>query len=424
MLMQIYQRSLRYIVTALNYDFCPRANSFVYWLKQPVGWVVYAIAASLLVGFFVGPQGFVLAGAFVALLVLGVLWPWLCMKGISCELKFTQPRSVEGEPINVTLEVINRLPVPTFGLMIQGKFLQNLIHDDDEIAVSLKHVPGWSVSSFQWPLVPNRRGELPTESPHLSTGFPFGLYQMSKTVQIIGRTIVWPKTSELETPVETIGTQFAIDATAGRQSGNDGETIGVRDYRYGDSVRNIHWSQTARHNRLILREKQSHTQTPMRVVLDLTPEHHQGLGSQGTYEKAIRLAASICSELHRHQFQIDLDCLGLAEDVPAKANNRRGLNSMLDFLAQLPVFDIKSVLQVLDKPNVTATIKSSRVFTFLIHTERFMPVVDESRIKCFCVDSVSEANSEIETFETFDQSPLPVSVELPSPDVGATYVST
>jgi len=422
MFTQIFRRSLGSIFKTLNHDFCPQANSYFYWLKQPVGWVVCATLASLLVGFFIGPQGFVLAAAFVALLVLGVLWPWLCMKGLSCELKFDQARSIEGEPTKIALEVVNRFPIPTFGLMIQGKFLQDLNHEDDVIAVGLKQVPGWSVSNFEWSLIPNRRGELPTEVPILVTGFPFGLYQTSKPVQIGGQTIVWPKSHPVETQVKTVGTQFAIDATASRQAGNDGETIGVRDYRFGDSVRNIHWSHTARHNRLILRERQSITQTPTRVVLDLTRDHHFEDGSLGTYENAIRLAASICSELHRRQFQVELVCLGLASELPATITNHRGLNALLDFLARLPAAEDESLFLATDGGRIDAAIQNKRRFTFLIHTRRFVPDVDVSFVKCYCVDSKSKAGLLNETVE--DTSRPPVTAGPTDSDLGAICVPT
>ena len=144
--MQVFRRWSASVANALNYDFCPGANAYVYWLKQPIGWVVCGIVASLLVGLFIGPQGFVMAGAFLALLVLGVSWPWLCMKGLSCELKFEESRSSEDESTSVILEVTNRFPFPAFGLMVQGQFLQDLNHKDDIVAVALKRLSGWSVS--------------------------------------------------------------------------------------------------------------------------------------------------------------------------------------------------------------------------------------------------------------------------------------
>jgi hypothetical protein len=56
----------------LHHDFCPWANRYVYWLKQPIGWFVVAAAMSLIVGAFLGAQGFVLCAAIVAVIALGV----------------------------------------------------------------------------------------------------------------------------------------------------------------------------------------------------------------------------------------------------------------------------------------------------------------------------------------------------------------
>lgn len=415
---QKFRRCCASVANALNYDFCPSANAYLYWLKQPVGWVVCGALASLLVGLFIGPQGFVLTGAFLTLLVLGVSWPWLCMKGLSCQLGFDESRSSEGKPTTVVLDVTNRFPFPAFGLMIQGQFLQDLNHEDDIVAVSLKRVSGWSVSRFQWTLQPSRRGVLPTETPELVTGFPFGLYQIPKPISVVGNTIVWPKCDDVETSLETIGQQFAIEATASRQAGNDGDTIGVRDYRYGDSIRNIHWSHTARHGRLIIRERQSLTQTPIRVVLDLTRAHHLGAGSQSTYENAIRMAASVCSEMHRHQSQIELVCLGLSNKTRARSNNHRGIKPLLDFLAMLPQLDHQSAFA--NEPGLVS-IGHSGSFTFLIHTDQFTPEANFPNVEKLCISSnFSEA---LMSEEAIAPSSLPSEARPAENYVGASCAS-
>lgn len=406
------------IAAVLNHDFCPNANSYFYWLKQPIGWVVCGAFASILVGLFIGPQGYVLTGAFLTLLIFGVSWPWLCMQGLSCEISFDDSRSVEGEPTIVTLDIVNRFPFPAFGLMIQGQFLQDLNHEDDEIVVSLKRAAGCSISNFQWPLKPKRRGKLPVESPLLVTGFPFGLYQISRPIKITGTTIVWPKCNDTETFAETVGKQFAIDASSSRQAGNEGDTIGVRNYRFGDSVRNIHWSHTARHNRLIIRERQSSTQTPVRVVLDLTRTHHSGTGSQSTYENTIRLAASVCSELHRHQSQIDLICVGLNENTPFKSNNHRGLKSLMDFLALLPQWDNELAFA---KSVAFAPIESRKSFTFLIHTNQFVPEVNASNVRCLCINPAPAKDSDCVESQVRVESKLPADMGQLAIDMGASH---
>ncbi len=409
------------VTAALNHDFCPSANTYVYWLKQPVGWVVCGTFASILVGLFIGPQGYVLAGAFLTLLVLGVSWPWLCMRGLSCEVSFDDSRSIEGEPTIVTLAIVNRFPIPAFGLMIQGQFLQDLNHEDDVIVVGLKRAAGCSISNFQWPLTPKRRGKLPVESPQLVTGFPFGLYQISKPIKVAGDTIVWPSCDHVETEAETVGKQFAIDASSSRQAGNEGDTIGVRNYRFGDSVRNIHWSHTARHNRLIIRERQSSTQTPIRVVLDLTRDHHVGSGSQSTFENAIRLAATVCSELHRHQSQIDLICVGLNENKPFKSNNHRGLKSLMDFLALLPQLDDVAAFA---KNADLVSIESRKSFTFLIHTDQYVPETNASTVRCLCVNSTSGTDLD-RAKETVSSKPsLPTNIGPLATGMGVSHAPT
>lgn len=415
-------------INALNYDFFPSANVYLYWLKQPIGWVVGGALASLLVGIFIGPQGYVLTGAFLTLLSLGACWPWLCMKGLSCELKFNESRSVEGAETIVALEIVNRFPIPVFGLMIQGHFLQDINHEDDITAVSLKRVAGLSVSSFQWPLTSSRRGKLPAQNalPLLVTGFPFGLYRASKPVSVVGSTIVWPKCNDVANSFKSVGSQFAIEASTSRQVGNDGETIGVRNYRFGDSVRNIHWSHTARHNRLIIRERQSSTQTPMRVVLDLRRDQHSGSGSQSTYEAAIRVAASICRELHRHQSQIEIICVGLQKHIPSRSNNHRGEKPLIDFLAQLPQLEEQPVFK--DEP-LGLPLTKKGVFTFLVHTERSLPRAHSATLRCLCVDSSFEkARNEGLDGHTLKSNTqvegLPIGMRPPLDGLGASHVTS
>lgn len=383
--------SIRQVIEAtlkgMNHDFCPQLNGYVYWVKQPVGWVVGGAFSSLLVGIFIGPQGFVLMWSLLALLLLGVLWPWLSMKGLSCQLHFVQSRTHEGHPCKVILEVTNSWPLPAFGLMLEGNFLQTLNLEEDTVAVGLRRVPGWSVSRFEWPLTPDRRGILPNEMPTLSNGYPFGLYKANKSVELKGTTIVWPASQDLDGTPELGGLQFNIDGLPSDRTGNDGETIGVRDYRHGDAIKNIQWTHTARCNRLIVRERQTMSQMPIRVIVDLTAENHQGEGTHGTFEHSIRIVASVCRKLQVHQSRIELICLGLPDSFPSKACNRKGLNGLLDFLALLPRKSeiVGAATKTSSKPH---TIRAENQFVILIHTTSFQGAVKSSNLlRKICVEN-------------------------------------
>ena len=336
MKLQQVQSFLRWMYHVANHDFCPSCNWLIGWLKQPLGWVISAIAFALLVGLLVGPQGYVLAFAFFALLVLGLSWPWLSMKGIDCQIVMPDCRVEENEELVFVLRVKNFWPLPLFGMMIKGDFLQDRIEGEEPIALALKRIDAWSESEFKIPITPRRRGQLPSGEVTVASGFPFGLIDISKTVDATERSLVWPSCVPLNGfPVST-STKLCLQGALSDRGGNDGDSIGVRDYRHGDRLRNIHWAQSARAQELKVRERQSISSTESTVVLDLSPHDHHGHGIDSSFEWAIRIAASICSHLHEAQSPVRVVCLGLLGHD--HQDNSNGLRPIMDFLANLPTF--------------------------------------------------------------------------------------
>ena len=188
----------------LAYDFCPWANRYVYWLKQPIGWFVLAAAMSLLVGCFLGPQGFVLCAALLGIVLLGVAWPWIAIRAVRGTLHFDRRRCREGDLLTVRLQVANRFPWPVWGLAIERGFLAAPSGGEpldplavDAVAVALARVPGWSVNDYLWEFQPECRGVYPTEPPKMSCGFPFGIWVARGPLTVAGELIVWPRTVRL-----------------------------------------------------------------------------------------------------------------------------------------------------------------------------------------------------------------------------------
>ena len=74
--------------------------------------------------------------------------------------------------------------------------------------------------------------------------------------------------------------------------GTWGDLLGVRPYRRGDTLRRIHWPQTARHGQLVVCEVQASAVPRIQIVLDTYPGSHVGSGPDSSREWAIRIAAS------------------------------------------------------------------------------------------------------------------------------------
>jgi hypothetical protein len=318
------------LLAAGSHDFCPGLNRYVYWLKQPIGWFVLAALASLLVAIMLGPQGWVLFAGIVTVTLLGVLWPALAMRGLSAELTFDRRRATEQHPVRVKLTVSNRWPLPIWGLALDRGFAASSDQSGRPV-IALGCVRPWSTAEFEWEYVPEARGVLPIAQPILSNGFPFGLWQSEREVIVPVKLLVWPRTFTLDGIPEVSGNRFAVTGMLQPKSGHDGEFIGIRPYRQGDSLRFIHWAQTARQNELIVCERQTHCRRNVRIELDPCLSAGQ---SEAAWEESrewlFRVAASLCRAFHAHRFQIECR---LGEDLVHLPENALDIKPILDRMA-------------------------------------------------------------------------------------------
>ena len=106
---------------------------------------------------------------------------------------------------------------------------------------------------------------------------------------------------------------------------------GTRLFRDGDSLRRVHWAQTARQGRMIVCERQAAAQSAVRVVFDSDPHLHRGAGRDSTLEWSIRIAASVCAAYHRENAHVEC-CFG-HETIPLQAGSH-GMKKFLDALAR------------------------------------------------------------------------------------------
>lgn len=315
----------------IHYDFCPWANRYVDWLKQPIGWFAIAAAASLAIGLTLAPQGLVMFAAITAFILLGVAWPWIEMRGLTCRLRFMKGRLREEESVRVRLDVVNRWPWPVRGLAVERGFLAEADSGGNPTDVALARVPGWSQSTFYWVFHPPRRGVYPAERPMLSTGFPFGIWHARREALVAGKLIVWPQTIRLDSVPPVSGRDFTVAGMLSEQVGNEGDVLGVRPYRQGDSLRKVHWAQTARHDQLIVCERQATAGRTVRVTIDTNGKIHRGSSTQGSLEWAIRLGATLSLQFHAHNSRVECVVEGqrlIAEPGPL------GIQRLLDGLAR------------------------------------------------------------------------------------------
>ncbi len=261
-------------------------NVYLPW-RYPLGSLLMAAVAALLCGWFLHARAYVLLIGVGSVIGLGLAWPKISLLALRGRLVFEDKRTVEGKGTRARLIVTNYLPVGSWGLRLHGG-------ETTDSVVNLAVVPGWRTTEFQFPYVPKLRGEYPMGTASLKTGFPFGLWEARRELDSDGSLIVWP----LALGIDEIPLAAASDRTREglnflNRAGPSGDFFGVRPYVRGDSLRRIHWAQSARQDRLIICERQASANLQLQVLLDIEPAIHGGQGPDSSREWAIRIAATL-----------------------------------------------------------------------------------------------------------------------------------
>jgi uncharacterized protein (DUF58 family) len=128
---------------------------------------------------------------------------------------------------------------------------------DCEVAGSARvavDVPARGAARADVPLALERRGRRVVDRVQLSTAFPFGLFRAWTYAHVQASAIAWPlPRGRREAPPETAS---GGNATVVHRAGDE-EWAGLREFRTGDSPRQVAWAAYARGRGLLVKTYQS-----------------------------------------------------------------------------------------------------------------------------------------------------------------------
>jgi uncharacterized protein (DUF58 family) len=153
-------------------------------------------------------------------------------------------------------------------------------------------------------VTPLRRGVIRFDDLRLLLPDPFGLFQRCRKVKAPAATLlVLPRRFPLP-PIELPGgAAFKITGEANTNAiGTSGEFVGLRDYRPGDPLRQIHWKSWARTGRPIVKELEDTYYPRYGLILDTLSCDR----SDQQFEEAISVAASFASSIDTSESLLDL----------------------------------------------------------------------------------------------------------------------
>ncbi len=322
----------------LTTDFCPWANRFVYWLKEPIGWFVLATVISVMVGAFLNPLGWTLAAGLTAVLVLGMGFPWLATLCVSCKLHPTCDELHEREASYMQLSIRNYLPLPIMGLMVEGYLSTSAAKAETEshldmLDAALERIPALSTATYRLPISAEYRGQYPKQVPKITCAFPFGIWTARREIREWSPVTVLPLLIPISEELEFTGDQLA-DLGVGNRASTHGDFLGVRDFRRGDALKNIHWAHSARQEQFVVCERGGPQNQA--IELYLSTLHCQGsiMESRENLAWRVRITASLVELLSARHLPYRLILDGKFFGVSDSAAGRK---PTLQQLAEIPL---------------------------------------------------------------------------------------
>jgi hypothetical protein len=199
---------------------------------------------------------------------------------------------------------------------------------------TLSLAPGENVR-ISMELTPSRRGVIPMGDIRALLPDPLGFFQKCSRIKSTpARLVVLPKRYRLPSFSMPGSAAFRIGGEETSNAiGSAGEFVGLREYRPGDPLRQIHWKSWAHTGRPMVKELEDNFFPRYALVLDTFP----GSPDSAVFEEMVSVAASFIVGLDRSESLLDLMFIaGEAHTVTAGRGMER-TEKLLEVLAGVEV---------------------------------------------------------------------------------------
>jgi len=313
--------------------------------------LLIAAATAAFCGIVIHPRAFVVAAVIAAILLLGYLLPWLTVRRMRGQMTFPRRRGQVGRKLKVELRLRNPWLWAVHGLVVRGEWGGVSKRAADSARLVIPRLPPWRETLLLRTILPQRRGVFPLDPPTIASSFPFGLLTVRRRLTTVGQVVVWPELVPLPPSRDGLRSRSYGELIDDQRVGTVGEIRGTRPYVAGESLRRVHWRQTARHGRLIVCERSAPARHGVQVLLETAPEVHQGPAGEATLEAAISIAASLAAAMVDTGIRASLV---FERHRAFEAESRAGLAPALDALARLHADHGTPLRHLLENPEYRA----------------------------------------------------------------------
>jgi uncharacterized protein (DUF58 family) len=242
-----------------------------------------------------------------AMIVVGLALPWLTVPGLRAARRVDTGRARDevaplvGDEIDVPVDIVNGGMFPRF--LVTASYESSFSGGAKKRErIFFTHLPGGSATTGANTVTCDVRGLHQIGSLTVESAAPFGLFRRRKHVSAPFEVLVHPRWHQMS----QVGLLEAPRGeTEGRRVSRTGsEVVASRRYAAGDPTRDIHWKNTSRTGRLMVKEYDAGADDGVVIAFDASSA--SGEGVETTLEYAVSIAASASRALVRNNHEVSI----------------------------------------------------------------------------------------------------------------------
>jgi len=209
------------------------------------------------------------------------------LRNLRGEITVSSRTSEVGQSFEVNYKIINS-DKGTFPYLELSHATDGLQHDSPYICLNSGEIKEFSRRVFC-----KRRGTYDLNSLTVKTGDPFGLFQLQKPLAEGGKVKVYPPVRHFPGINVPTPNYLGDHKTKNAVFENQSELSGLREWQDGDSLKRIHWKQSAKQERIIVKDYEHTADAEFTLFLNMHQEGYKHDEEHLLEDLAIELAASL-----------------------------------------------------------------------------------------------------------------------------------
>lgn len=254
---------------------------------------------------YVGETDLLWIGLSVALLpLLAVAYLFLARPSVSYDRSLSPPTIPVGTATRVVLHTANESPAQAGALRFHDSADGSL--GGGASFIIARGFGAWT-QAVGYTVEARRRGRFTVGPLFAQAGDPLGLAQRGFRASGADSMLrVTPRIWRLDELAGGAGLGSAGDATPQRIGQAGADDVLVREHRFGDDIRRVHWKMTAKKDELMVRLEEHPWDPSSTLIVDTRRSAHTGEGPDGSLEWAVSAVASVAALLNegRHRLAI------------------------------------------------------------------------------------------------------------------------